>query len=233
MSAIPRPLLLAALCCAVLAGAVTLSGPVQIQIPQPILDLLDVPDIPPAEPVAPVIPPVGPGPQEKGGNWLGKAILLGAILLMLYIFLRVTRRGIALLTSALRNRMVDVRTQGQGATADPDKQVLLPLMHQATQVGQGYLRSATTSKDAIIAAWLSLENAAKEAGTTRDPAQTPTEFTLQVLADTPATPHAIQELLVLYQQARFTSDPLQSDARSKAIDIMAKLEHDFMSAAHD
>lgn len=232
MPAKPRQLLLAVLCCALLAGAVTLSGPVRLHLPPPVLELLAVPPIPEAEPVAPIAPPLGNEAEEQGGNWIGKSVLIVAGLIFIYVFWRVSRRGIALLNSALRNRSVDVRSQGQCTTADPDSQVLLPLMHQATQVGQGYLRSATTSKDAIIAAWLSLENAAKEAGTIRDPAQTPTEFTLQVLSDTPATPQAIEELLVLYQQARFTNDPLNSDARTRALTIMARLEQDFVGGPH-
>ena len=77
-----------------------------------------------------------------------------------------------------------------------------------------------------------MKNAAKEAGTVRDPAQTPTEFTLQVLSNTPATPQAIEELLALYQQARFTSDPLIPDARTRALAIMSKLEQDFVGATH-
>lgn len=233
MSALPKPLLLAACCCAVLAGAVTLSGPVQVQLPPPVLELLALPDIPEAAPIDPIIPPGSSEAEEPSGTWIGKAVLIAAILLFLYMFLHVTRRGIALLAATVRNRTVDVRSQGQGEAADPDKQVLLPLMHQATQMGQGYLRSATSSKDAIIAAWLGLEHAAKEAGSVRDPAQTPTEFTLQVLADTPATPGAIQELLVLYQQARFTNSALSPDSRTRALSIMAQLEQDFVGVTHD
>ncbi|XBH22706.1 DUF4129 domain-containing protein [Jonesiaceae bacterium BS-20] len=232
MSAKPKQLLLAVVCCALLAGAVTLSGPLQIQLPPPLLELLAVPPVAEVEPIAPIAPPLGEERADEGGNWIGKSVLMVAGLIFIYLFFRVSRRGLALLNSALRNRSVEVRSQGQGTSADPESQVLMPLMHHAAQVGQGYLRSATTSKDAIISAWLSLENAAKEAGTVRDPAQTPTEFTLQVLSNTPATPQAIEELLALYQQARFTSDPLIPDARTRALAIMSKLEQDFVGATH-
>ncbi|WP_454043908.1 DUF4129 domain-containing protein [Cellulosimicrobium sp. Marseille-Q8652] len=58
-------------------------------------------------------------------------------------------------------------------------------------------------RDAVIAAWVSLEDAAALAGAHRDPAQTPTEFTVAVLDRTPADPGAVATLRGLYHRARF------------------------------
>ncbi len=70
--------------------------------------------------------------------------------------------------------------------------------------------------DAIIRCWLSLEAAADRVGTRRLPAQTPTEFTVAVLARHQADGAAVAELLGLYHRARFGTRPLDDGAATRA-----------------
>lgn len=57
--------------------------------------------------------------------------------------------------------------------------------------------------DAVVAAWVQLEADAAARGTEREPHQTPTEFTVRLLADHDADDNALRELTKLYHRARF------------------------------
>jgi hypothetical protein len=57
--------------------------------------------------------------------------------------------------------------------------------------------------DAVIAAWVRLEEDAAASGTERAPHQTPSEFTTKVLANHTTDAAALKELRALYHRARF------------------------------
>jgi hypothetical protein len=57
--------------------------------------------------------------------------------------------------------------------------------------------------DAVIAAWVRLEESAAASGTEREPHQTPSEFTAALLAAHTTDAVALQELRAVYHQARF------------------------------
>lgn len=62
--------------------------------------------------------------------------------------------------------------------------------------------------DAVMKAWLGLQQTAEDSGIVRGPAETPTEFTTRILSRVFADDRAIQTLLELYQQARFGARPV-------------------------
>lgn len=70
--------------------------------------------------------------------------------------------------------------------------------------------------DRVIAAWLSLERAATETGTGRQPHETPTEFVGSVLAGHDVNPEALDDLRRLYGRARFGRDGVMTDADADA-----------------
>ena len=67
--------------------------------------------------------------------------------------------------------------------------------------------------DAVIAAWVTLENAAEH---TREPHQTATEFTVALLADERADEAALRELRTLYQRARFSATGVDAGSAARA-----------------
>jgi hypothetical protein len=75
--------------------------------------------------------------------------------------------------------------------------------------------------DAVIAAWVRLEEAAAESGTRRRADQTPTEFTDAVRAGHDAVGAALNDLRGLYHRARFgardTVGPAEADAARAAL----------------
>jgi hypothetical protein len=61
--------------------------------------------------------------------------------------------------------------------------------------------------DAIVRAWLGLQETAEESGITRRAAETPTEFTSRILRGAFADDRAIKTLLRLYLRTRFGDHP--------------------------
>jgi hypothetical protein len=86
-------------------------------------------------------------------------------------------------------------------------------------------RTGGPPSDAVIAAWLGLEESAAEGGTERRPEQTATEFTADVLAAHDVDPAALATLRALYQRARFgepdTVTERDVDAAVTALDRIA------------
>jgi hypothetical protein len=86
-------------------------------------------------------------------------------------------------------------------------------------------RDGGPPSDAVQQAWLALEAAAAESGTTRRPDQTSTEFTSAVLAGHDVDPDALATLRGLYQRARFglpdSVTEADADAAIAALDRIA------------
>lgn len=80
--------------------------------------------------------------------------------------------------------------------------------------------------DAIIAAWLALEDAAAGAGVLRAPHQTPTEFTMDVLAASKVDAAALAELRRCYQRARFGTVPATERDVATAMAALRRIEQD-------
>jgi hypothetical protein len=79
------------------------------------------------------------------------------------------------------------------------------------------------ARDAVVACWLELEQAAAAGGSRRHPAQTPTEFTTALLARHAADPEATARLLRLYHRARFGSAPLDDAAADEAAQCLRRI----------
>jgi hypothetical protein len=79
------------------------------------------------------------------------------------------------------------------------------------------------ASDAVVACWVLLEQAAARVGTPRSAPQTPTEFTVALLAEHHADPDAVDTLLGLYHRARFGSAPLPDEAADKAAQALRRI----------
>ena len=83
-------------------------------------------------------------------------------------------------------------------------------------VAQLRRREGGPPSDRVVAAWLSLEQAATETGTERQPHETPTEFVGAVLAGHAVDPEALDALRRLYGRARFGREGVLTDADADA-----------------
>ena len=122
-----------------------------------------------------------------------------------------------------------------GTTADSgdaEDEPDLPVLQDGVRTAVEQLRAVGPPRDAIVAAWLAMEDAASRSGVTRRPAQTPTEHASAVLARTAADPRATEHLLHLYHRARFsTQEPQPSDVQ-EAADALEQLAASWPELAH-
>jgi hypothetical protein len=87
----------------------------------------------------------------------------------------------------------------------------LPTLQQGAARAEERLLAIGNPTDAIIAAWLALEEAADASGVHHQPSQTPTEFTTEVLGQTGVDAEPVQTLLGLYLRARFGAGPSSAE----------------------
>ncbi|MGH9090002.1 MAG: DUF4129 domain-containing protein [Acidimicrobiales bacterium] len=90
---------------------------------------------------------------------------------------------------------------------EPDTAVLLTGLELALQA----LDEQREPADAIVRAWLGLQETAEESGIVRRPSETPTEFTSRILGSVVADDSALRSLLRLYLRTRFGDHPVTSD----------------------
>ncbi|GGI08178.1 hypothetical protein GCM10011354_27790 [Egicoccus halophilus] len=102
----------------------------------------------------------------------------------------------------------------------------LPVLRRGMLDAARALEDRRAPADAVIAAWLALEQAAEVSGVRRRPAQTPTEFTVAVLERTAADAATTNELLALYHRARFSGRPVGPDDVARARDCLGRLAAD-------
>lgn len=131
-------------------------------------------------------------------SWLGavgRAFLAVAALVIIYGMWTWIRARLV-----LRRHVQATPAPAVATETRPD----LPVLRRGVREARRYLQEITDPTDAVIAAWLSLEEAAESSGVHRRASQTPTEFTVAVLERTAADPSATTELLALYHRARFS-----------------------------
>ncbi|MEA4942872.1 MAG: DUF4129 domain-containing protein [Propionicimonas sp.] len=176
---------------------------------------LTIPRFGPDEPPEPMIPPMTLPPQEPDRSDLASSETLERILLVLLAVLAVAIVGFAVARLVLRLRgawrlrdepVAD--DQLDGALRDEVAAVDLASLATAVARAEAHLAGLAEPADAVTAAWVALEEEAALQGTSRDPAQTATEFTTVLLQRSPAPVDAVLLLRRLYQKARFTTHPI-------------------------
>jgi hypothetical protein len=222
-----HPLVLIALTGLVVLGAAA-ATPWRLTVPAVVLEhgLGQAP-----EPVAPPAPETGPledpAPREPDDTLITVLIVL-ALLVVVMLLWTVTRKVLAGLGQVPPPPEPDTLDPGTDLATATHPAVPLPELADAVTRALARLDAAARPRDAVVAAWVALEDAAAEHGTARDPAQTPTEFTQQVLDATPAPPDHVATLRRLYQRARFTTRPTGPDevaaARTALVHIARSLD---------
>jgi len=166
-----------------------------------------------------------PPPQEAAGQpgvfalaW----VLVGLVLAILVVLALLVLRYLA--AQRRRGRPAEIAHVIQPGADEPE--VDEPAMRDGIAHARRILDSDRPPRDAIVEAWLVLEQAAIAAGVGRTPAQTPTEFTAVVLDRTPAQRDAVDVLRDLYERVRFSDQPVAaSDGDAARAAISAIAEH--------
>lgn len=141
-------------------------------------------------------------------TWLGVGLLAVIVAWIVYLVVRWFRRHpVELPPEAPDDAGLDPGETLRGpGVALPD----LPALRAAVAGADLLVRRRVPPTEAVVAAWVHLEDAAGRSGVPRKRTQTPTEFTVDVLDRTPVDPAATRALLALYLRARFGDDPMTS-----------------------
>jgi hypothetical protein len=147
-------------------------------------------------------------PVHAGVRW----ILLALVLLLALLFVAVLRWSGRPVLARLRRPRQSGGSDGAApgsagvrrGAAEPD----LPTLLEGVEDADAVVGADGVPADAVVAAWVALERAAARSGVPREPAHTPTEFTVDVLDRTAADREATRTLLGLYLAARFGDELL-------------------------
>lgn len=156
--------------------------------------------------VAPLRPPLGPDWLPTWGRLTGIVVLACVVLALLAsVRIRVLRR----------RRLPPPRTvRASPAVEEPggaEPAALRSLLdHQLSTLDGG------TPRNAIVEAWVQLEDFAADHGIPRRPADTPAEFVVRALAAYRLDPGSLQLLAELYREARFSTHAMAEADREEA-----------------
>ncbi|QGQ20655.1 DUF4129 domain-containing protein [Cellulomonas sp. JZ18] len=200
-----------------------------------------------ADPVAPLelptfsappqLPPPTAGPDRTVEDappppaWLGDVV--GALLTLVAV------AALALLARWLLRRRWWVRDGGprdddlDGAEGDVDDTHVVAAMRAGVASAARALDDDVPPGDAVVAAWVAVEDAAASTGVVRDRAQTATEFTVDVLDGTRADPVATRALLDLYLAARFSAHAVTAADVVRARELLAAVGDGLARRADD
>jgi hypothetical protein len=126
------------------------------------------------------------------------------------------------LPSAAERTGVAIQQQTQQAVEvepEPEPEKLLTGVELALEV----LDEEREPADAIVRAWLGLQETAEESGIVRRAAETPTEFTSRILSGAFADDRAVRTLLRLYLRTRFGDHPVTATDVSEVREALQQL----------
>lgn len=207
--------------------AASLAGPWVPQFAEDSRVSVRGPDAPPA----PGIPEATPEPEDEvvqtqpdgpSVGWVRPLLVTATLLTIALVLLHLARRVVQRDSGLTGEEGTAEYRPGAGVPRDDRPDV--GALRDGVAAAADHLRTAARPADAVIAAWVRLEAAAEVSGIRRDPASTPTEFTLAVLDRTPADREASRTLLGLYLRARFGEERLTADdvaAARRAVDLLA------------
>jgi hypothetical protein len=206
---VPTIAIITALFCLVVAIGAALQGRFDFAGPR------WVPGLPPAKLLTHTSPPqpsvaATAVPTQLANNsgliigWLPILLILSvlfvaAILLLVVYWLR-RRRPRPQKLPGLEGTLAEV-------TADAKTEPDLPTLQRGLAFAAAVLESDREPRDAIVRAWLGLQEAAEDSGMRRRAAETPTEFTSRVFDSVHADRAAASALLAVYLRVRFRSVP--------------------------
>ena len=90
-----------------------------------------------------------------------------------------------------------------------------------------------TPRNAIVACWVDLEDAASAAGLPRQPYETSAEYTVRVLRTWDVAPDAMGALAELYREARYSRHPLTETHRQAAVQRLTAVHDDLRRVAEE
>jgi hypothetical protein len=160
--------------------------------------------------------PLKPPPASAGVvfSWLPIAIVLACILIAVLALLVLYWLSHRRRPGEKANLRLDADFEESALLVDVDAEADLPTLHRGLLRASDALETYREPRDAIVKAWIGLQEAAEDSGLRRRPSETPTEFTTRVFESVNADRSAAASLLEVYLRVRFRSVPAtESDVR--------------------
>ena len=162
------------------------------------------------------MPTLPPGPTEnpmadffpdepgKGGSLVGWILLgLAAVVVAVLLFFLVRALIRAWLARTPTRAAEAPGTEFFTTDREPDPEAAAPEIRRGIAFARRVIDEHEVPSEAIVAAWVGLEQSAADAGLTRGPAETPAEFALRIITHRSAIAADARELLRLYERVRF------------------------------
>ncbi|UNK72160.1 DUF4129 domain-containing protein [Microbacterium sp. H1-D42] len=177
------------------------------------------------------LPPMASGqPKPQQGD--DTILLILSILLLLFV-LAVVITAIVLIIRAIllywherplrRRDAENADVDGQaGVVAEPAPDE--PTVRRGIEAARAAIAAHPDPTDAIIAAWIGLEQTAADSGVGRGASETPAEFTLRILLRRPGIDGSARALLRLYEGVRFGGHTADETMRAHAARALAEIE---------
>lgn len=170
----------------------------------------------------------GPGTTAPPQEWF---------VALIQVFIMLVAIGTAYLLFRSAQYMLDFSARNRHRHTAPQPVSVAPLPQVPeglTGAGAGRRREALVEgepRNAIVAAWVDLEESAAASRLARRPAETPLEYVARVLATWDVDIAALAELANLYREARFSSHPMGSRERERALRALDQVHQDLDAAA--
>lgn len=175
-------------------------------------------------------------PATTGPLWDFSGLIHLLEVLLALVAAVVVLAAVVMLLRQLSRRRRAVDEPGEEAAdltvlADRDDARAAQTLRRGIAAAAAGLRSYGVPRDAVIAAWVALEQAAGDTGVVREPSATPSEFTATVLGATAADPAPAEDLLALYLVARFSTHAVTPLDVERAGACLAALDEALTSRA--
>jgi hypothetical protein len=194
--------------------------------------------------VKPVPPPVDTSRPTAASSAVpsapvhpGNGVNFGWIPILIVLALIVTALAVVLVRYLWRHRIgrvvqtADVELVLGEPGEIPETEADLPTLHRGLLRAADVLETSREPRDAIVRAWLGLQEAAEDSGLRRRPSETPTEFTTRVFSSIDADALAAAALLTVYLRVRFRSIPATDDDVLAARSAIQRLRETWPAAA--
>ncbi|MGF2947746.1 DUF4129 domain-containing protein [Microbacterium alcoholitolerans] len=177
------------------------------------------------------LPPIGLGdPQRQQAD---DTLLLIISIVMVVLVVAAALAALVLVIRAVlvywRSRPLR-RTAGVATDVAMNAETVAESIPDASTVRRGIAAARATidlpsdAGDAIIAAWIGLEETAVDSGVGRGRSETPGEFTLRILLHRPGIEDPARRLLRLYESVRFGGHRADEAMREDAARALADIE---------
>lgn len=166
--------------------------------------------------VARDVPPDAPPPLDAGRAVSTLSMVVGAVaflgLVTLVVALAVTRRRI-------QREVAPPSDEAEDHTRSVRRDRMIGLLDDAIEG----LRSHPDPREAVVSAWVRLEDAFVIAGVEREPTDTPLRYLGRALRTVDASAPAVERLTGSFEAALFSTHPIGPDTQADAVDALVSV----------